>query len=271
MPLRLLPLLCLLAAPAAHACGSAEDPCRIETGRYLIHQPEGRPRGAVVFLHGHGGTALGTMAMAEVVSSVLDRGYAFVAAEGTPRGENGGHGWAFRGGGTRDETAYLAQLFDDLAARQGIDRDAILMAGFSAGGFMTSYLACAHPDMAAAYAPVSGGFWRPMPESCAGPVRLFHTHGWADTTVPLEGRALRSGGGLQGDIWAGVELWRQTDGCTAMRPDTTSAEGPFWRRSWTACAPGASLEFALFPGGHMVPPGWADMVLDWYEALPPAG
>jgi polyhydroxybutyrate depolymerase len=25
---------------------------------------------------------------------------------------------------------------------------------------------------------------------------------------------------------------------------------------------------ALFPGGHGVPAGWADMMLDWYEALP---
>ncbi|WP_240722845.1 polyhydroxybutyrate depolymerase [Poseidonocella sp. HB161398] len=262
----LLLCLSLLLPLPAFACGGTEF-CATSTGRYLLSLPDGPPQGAVVFLHGHGGSAEGSMRNREMAEAVLGRGYALAAAEGMPRGRGNGNSWAFRGGG-RDEPGYFAELFTQLAERHGVPRDRILMAGFSAGGFMTSYLACAEPGIARGFAPVSGGFWRPMPESCAGPVRLFHTHGWSDRTVPLEGRYLGNAGAAQGDIFAGMELWRQANGCDAMRPDQITAEGPFWRRSWTGCTPGSSLEFALFPGGHMVPPGWAGMVLDWFEALP---
>ncbi|WP_108257571.1 alpha/beta hydrolase family esterase [Mangrovicoccus ximenensis] len=131
-------------------------------------------------------------------------------------GQGGGNSWAFRGGG-RDEPGYFAELFGLLETRHGLPRGRILMAGFSAGGFMTSYLACAEPGIVRGFAPVSGGFWRPLPEACAGPVRLFHTHGWGDMTVPLEGRYLRNGTLAQGDIFAGLELWRQANACAAMR------------------------------------------------------
>ena len=134
---------------------------------------------------------------------------------------------------------------------------------------MVTYLACEAPESFAAYAPVSGGFWRPHPAGCAGPVRLLHTHGWSDTTVPLEGRFLGGGRFQQGDIFAGLEIWRAANRCPDQRPDAHAATGPFWRRSWTGCAPGSALELALFPGGHTVPEGWADLALDWFEALPP--
>jgi polyhydroxybutyrate depolymerase len=43
-------------------------------------------------------------------------------------------------------------------------------------------------------------------------------------------------------------------------------EGRVWLRLWSSCAAG-SLAFALHPGGHVVPPGWTDRVLDWFEGL----
>jgi polyhydroxybutyrate depolymerase len=41
----------------------------------------------------------------------------------------------------------------------------------------------------------------------------------------------------------------------------------FWRRSWQRCTDDTALELALFPGGHGVPKGWAEMALDWFEGL----
>jgi len=135
----------------------------------------------------------------------------------------------------------------------------VALGGFANGAFLTAYIACDHPGSFAAYLPVSGGFWRPHPEGCAGPVRLFQTQGWADEVVPIEGRPLRDGELLQGDIFYTLRLFREAGGCDMMRPDAIAMGDAFWRRSWTACAPGASIEFALHPGGHGVPPGWADM------------
>ena len=49
---------------------------------------------------------------------------------------------------------------------------------------------------------------------------------------------------------------------------------PRWGRSgsaaWTDCAAGSALTFVLDPDGHEVPAGWADMALDWFEAVVPA-
>ena len=71
----------------------------------------------------------------------------------------------------------------------------------------------------------------------------------------------------QGDIFAGLEIWRAANGCVDEKPSSTSSTGQFLRRKWSACADGSALEFALFPGGHGVPAGWADMVIDWFESF----
>ena len=134
---------------------------------------------------------------------------------------------------------------------------------------MTHYLACQAPDAFYAYIPVGGAFWRTHPDECNGPVRLLHTHGWTDTTVPLEGRVLRGSDAddpdaiMQGDVYYAMELWRAENGCRQLRGDRFDTDGPFWRRAWVRCDPDTALELALFPGGHTVPVGWAEMIVDW--------
>lgn len=255
-------------------CGRDTGPCEIESGTYRIALPD-TPRAnmpAVMFLHGAGGTGEGILRMAGTVEALTDRGYAVIGPDGLPWGGGRGGGiWNFLPSlereEPRDETAFLTDVVTDTADRYGVDPNQVVLAGFSAGGFMVNYLACDTPEAFAAYAPVSGGFWRPHPETCTGPVRLFHTHGWRDSTVPLEGRPLRGGQWVQGDIFEGLTIWRTANGCDWADPDGYSETGQFQRRRWD-CAPGSALELALFPGGHGVPDGWADMMLDWFEALP---
>ena len=66
-----------------------------------------------------------------------------------------------------------------------------------------------------------------------------------------------------------MAIFREASGCSQMRPDIVSTTGAFWRRSWTSCAVGSALELALHPGGHAIPDGWAPMVADWLDTLPP--
>ena len=98
-------------------------------------------------------------------------------------------------------------------------------------------------------------------------MRLLHTHGWRDQTVPLEGRPLGSIGVEQGDIHETLAMWRRQNDCPKYRADEFVTEGPFWRRIWSTCAAGA-LEFALHPGGHEMPDAWATLAIDWFESLP---
>jgi polyhydroxybutyrate depolymerase len=263
----------LTGGPAQADCAGQSGACDLPTGEYHIALPD-RPVAntpLVVFLHGAGGTGATAIRNSAMLEPMLARGYAVLAPTGSGKfGSGKGRVWRFRGDfGDRDEGGFLQEVVADAARRFGVDDSAVLLSGFSAGGFMVHYLACAQPGSFAAYAPVSGAFWKPHPTTCAGPVRMFHTHGWTDNVVPLEGRYLHNGQVQQGDVFGSLEIWRRANECRENRPDGFDQTGPFLRRTWVRCASGSHLELALHPGGHMVPKGWADMALDWFEALEP--
>lgn len=267
--------VCALALTGSvHAgCGPSPDPCVVDGGQYHASLPDAvdGPIPAIVFLHGAGSSDRAMIDKMELARTATARGYAFLAPDGMSRqGRNGGF-WNFHPDRRplRDERAFLRAVVSDAANRFGVDPDRVILSGFSIGGSMVSYLACAHPDDYAAYAPVAGSFWRPHPKTCAGPVRLLHTHGWRDGTVPLEGREIRQLSGLtQGDVFHALSIWRAANGCTALRADRFSVSDNAWRRAWDRCTPGSALEFVLTPGGHGVPRGWASLMLDWFEGLP---
>lgn len=260
------------ATHAQAACGPSPEACKISGGAYHIALPDASEDAPVaVFLHGAGSNGANVMRNTGLVHAFLDRGYAVLAPSALPRrpGANGGV-WSFYPGWEgRDEPAFLQATVEDAAAQFGTSPDRVLLTGFSAGAFMVTYMACDEPSSFPAYAPLAGAFWEPLPPACEGPVKLFQTHGWLDKTVPLEGRPLRNGEWLQGDVFASLEIWRRANDCPNMAPDRFDETGAFMRRAWTDCAQDSALEFALHPGGHSIPPGWVDMVVDWFETQVP--
>jgi polyhydroxybutyrate depolymerase len=265
----LLALATLTAAPAVAGCNGAADPCRLPDGTYHIVLPDGVTGKvpAILFLHGYGGEGAGTLRNTGMVDRMLRRGYAVIAPDGQPRDNGNGRSWDFHPDrpATRDETAFLIAVADDAAATFGLDRDRMLLSGFSIGGSMTSYVACQAPRAFAAYAPVAGSFWRPHPDACQGPVRLLHTHGTADETVPMTGREIMPDF-VQGNVFEAMEIWAQTNGCASASADETRTQEIYEIRHRTGCLPGTDLTFALHPGGHSIPKGWADLARDWFEA-----
>lgn len=270
---RLAPALALCLAALlpslAHAgCNDDDAPCVLPNGTYHIVLPQGStgPLPAVMLLHGYGGDGAGFVRNTGLITQFLERGYAVIAPDGQLRQNGRGRSWDFHPDrpATRDEIAFLTAVAEDAATRHGVTRDAILLAGFSIGGSMTSYLACQSPQSFAAYAPVAGSFWRPHPVACAGPVRLHHTHGTTDGTVPLTGRAITPDF-VQGNVFDALQIWRQTNGCASMAADQTTRQDIYTLQAWTTCQPGTDLRFALHDGGHSIPKGWAQMALDWFE------
>ena len=267
----------LTLATGAYACAS-DTPCVVGDRAYYIDMPDGAPDAptpAVIYLHGWGGNGAGAMRNTRVVNSFLDRGYAVIAPDGTPREVRSGRSWSFHPNSGRhtDEISFLQAVREDAIARFALDKEQIILSGFSIGGSMVAYTACLSPQSFAAYAPVGGNFWRPHPISCEGPVRLLHTHGWNDGTVPLEGRVVNRLPAddpvafAQGDIFHALNIWRQSNGCRHLKADSMFIDGAYWRRTWTRCEAGSALELALVPGGHRVPDDWADLVIEWFEGL----
>jgi polyhydroxybutyrate depolymerase len=264
----------ILPAHARDGCGGDAGTCTIAEGSYEIALPdaplaEGETRPAVLFFHGAGGTGASVLDKRFWTQPFVEAGYAVIGVNGLMRPGNAfGTGWSFRPEGPqqRDELAFARAVLSDAGKRFRIDRRRVLMTGFSIGGAMVWYLACKEPGLAAAYAPVAGGFWRPHPTRCAGPVDLLHTHGWRDRTVPLEGRPLRGGELMQGDILEGLQLWRQVNGCKGLRPDAFFTDTQFWRRDWTTCESGRMLSLVLHPSDHDdVPMAWAGVARAWFE------
>lgn len=258
---------------ASAGCNDSGEPCLIESGDYHISLPDGLQNGAeapiVIFMHGYGSNGGNTMGNRKLVDPFLDQGYAFIAPNGVPRLNGHGSTWIFHPDQEqrRDELTFMNEVLDDAVEKFNLDRSRVLLSGFSAGAFMTSYLACRAPNDFTAFAPVSGGFWRPHPENCTGPVKLLQTHGWTDGTVPLEGRILANGKFRQGDIFHTLQIWRDTNICDQMRADERTVDGDTWRRKWTHCTKDSALEFVMVPGGHTLPDGWADMAIEWFEGL----
>lgn len=266
----LLILLALCAPLSAVACGRDSD-CPVADGSYRIALPEGWTGGpALLHLHGWGASSASVMGNGGFLGPILARGYAVIAPLGLRwQGGDGPRDWSVADGTPprRDEAAFFGAVLADAATRHGVAEDRVLMTGFSRGGSMVWDIACRRPGLAPAYAPIAGGFWKPLPEACAGPARLFHTHGFADSVVPLEGRRIpiESPEITQGDIHAGLALLRGAAGCP---PNAAGHEigAVLWQKRW-ACEAGA-LTLALHAGGHVVPKGWAAAALDWFEALP---
>jgi polyhydroxybutyrate depolymerase len=194
----LLAALACAAPSAARACGETSD-CPVDGGTYRIRMPDtAAPVGAIVFAHGYQGSSAGTMKSAGLKTMAAERGLALIALDAS------GDDWSIPnapGESTngRDEMAYLDMVVADAVAQFGIDRENIVIAGFSAGGMFTWNALCDRGDAYAGYIPYSGTFWKGPPASCAAGVQnVIHVHGNADRTVPLVGRAI--GETRQGDV-----------------------------------------------------------------------
>ncbi|WP_299809539.1 polyhydroxybutyrate depolymerase [uncultured Roseibium sp.] len=255
-----------LASPAAlsaalsadgETCGE-ETPCELENGEYFIHLPQtlaeirksGEPLGAIFYLHGHRGKALNAVRNKGFQRMADELGVAFVAVQGI----NGTWSFPTAPRNLRDEAVFFDAVLQDLSDRFGVDRHRTLLSGFSSGGFMTWYLACADSGRFAGYAPIAGAFWEPLPRDCPTEAPyLFHVHGTADTVVPLEGRWLGGGKWKQGDVSQSFDVWRRQSGLSGTAPQTET-DGNLKCERWQPVT--GVLELCLHDGGHSVQAGW---------------
>ena len=238
----------VLSAQAGLACG-ADSNCEMGDRHYRIAMPEGHqagtPVGAIVFSHGHRGSAAGVMRNGFMRKLVSDMGLALIATKSKDSGWDIPNAPRRKDSDGSEEYAYFEQVLEDAAARFPIDRDRIVASGFSAGGMVVWNLACARPDLFAGFAPVSGTFWLTPPAECATPTTsIVHIHGDADRTVPLTGRKIRDT--KQGEVAEALAMYQKIGQFGAAQ---TSTSGDLTCQN-RENASGEILEFCLFPGGH---------------------
>lgn len=271
-----LGLLWLATGPLpVMACG-ADTPCTVALGQYYIRLPAtpAPDRPMVVYLHGYAATGKAELGNDGLTAPFLDAGYAVIAPDGQVDQLQGSHlDWGVADGADwrRDDTAFLTDVIADAANRLDLSGRPAVVMGYSRGGSMVWDIACKAPDMARAFAAHAGGFWEPLPDACVGPVRLLHSHGFTDTTLPFEGTKMIWFGYPfeMGGIARGLSIWRRSLGC-AIKADHSIAADGIWQKDWTSCDAGGQITLQLLPGGHGRRKGWSEAVLDWLNTPPAA-
>ena len=238
---------------SANACGG-EQVCSIEEGDYYLIEPSsvaaGEKRPAIFYLHGHRGNALNAVRNPAFQRLADTLKVSIIAVQGV----NGTWSFPTAPRSLRDEFSFFDKLLEAAANHHEIDTRRTMITGFSAGGFMTWYLACQNPKRFAGHAPIAGAFWKPLPDECsaAAPV-IFHVHGRSDKVVPLAGRALGGGRWHQGDVFKSFDVWRRQFNLTKTSPDR-SRDGSLECESWLPSD--GVLELCLHDGGHNLRTEW---------------
>ena len=236
-------LLSIAPRPAS-ACSTSSD-CAVDSGTYRISLPDGdKPMGAIVFAHGYQGSAAGVMKNKSLIKMAADRGLALIAID------PGADDWNLAGApgdsvAPRNEMAYLDAVMADAEQRFGVDPKRAVITGFSAGGMFVWTVICERGDKYAGYIPYSGTFWKGPPASCPALAQnIIHVHGTADTTVPIQGRAI--GATRQGNVMDVLSMYMGDKGF--------SADGDYAIADMTcshaANAIGKRLDLCLFDGKH---------------------
>lgn len=154
----------------------------------------------------------------------------------------------------RDDIAFINAVVRDAVDRFHLDRSKVLISGFSVGGSMTWYIACAEGRAYAGYIPVAGSFWEPYVKTCTLPMpMIYHYHGLADRTVPMEGRQLSRA--RQGNTYESFQLLRRIAECPdAMTLPVRSGE---MTCAHQICG-GATQQLCLHAGDHFIDPAWIE-------------
>lgn len=245
----------LLPLPSLAADCGGDVECRVKDGSYRIELPsQDAAKGVVLFFHGYKSSAEAQMKHRALVEVAHAHGLAFAAVDG----RNGTWSHAGAPAQDRDETGFIAEVFDDLETRFGFSSETIAVSGFSQGASMAWYTLCSQGKRFAGAVTFSGVFWNPLPapEDCAAGIPpVVHFHGRADRTFPLAGRAIGSRF-HQGDTFMSRDIIRKSAGCTMPQPAEKQIGGIACEID-QGCGRG-DIALCIHEEGHRVDPGLLD-------------
>lgn len=233
--------------------------------RYRLYVPatldHTRPVPLVLALHGHGGTGRGMEQLTlGRFDRLADRDGAVIAY---PDGID--HRWNDAlDPSSVDDVAFLVALVEGIGAQHRIDRARVYVTGMSNGGFMSVRLACARPDVFAAFAPVAAGLRGPSCEPSRAVPMLF-VNGTDDPLVTYDGTTVHFGDRVLSDKRTtsdAVAFFAERDGCAdpATRetlPDRDPSDGTVVRvERHAGCRDAAEVRlYRVEGGGHTWPGG----------------
>lgn len=237
--------------PACHA----EIPCPLGERSYHARLPDDWDgvEALPVLMHFHGWGRQGTLIVKHrrIAGATRQRGVLLLAPNGADRT------WRFRPSQTAD-VPFADAVIEDAAGRWPIDRERIMVSGYSFGSAMAWRYACERGAGLWALLAVAGTI--DQQASCgATPRHVRHVHGVSDTVMDFPM-------GPGEDVTHPVALWRRLGGCRATPSSVetwqVSDRDVFRRYRWDGCLDGRSVALDVHRRGHFIPVGWIGYQLD---------
>jgi polyhydroxybutyrate depolymerase len=219
---------------------------------YLVHLPIGyqpnRPTPMILAFHGRKGTGNDI----EAYSGINALGAIAVYPRGLagPDGETAWQGAPMTS--EADDVRFVGELIDRLQATLCVDPARIYATGKSEGGGFTALLACRMPDRIAAFATVSGAFYRGTNSGCATspPVPIVDFHGTGDRVIKYDGGTSHRQHYPAMTDW--LKRWAMHNRCADVA--TKSIGTDVIEMSWQRCAAHSALvHYRIAGGGHTWP------------------
>lgn len=222
-----------LALPA-HACGEGGQ-CQLDKRSYAAKLPPGwdgrSPLPVLLHFHGWGRQGTGVTRNKRIADAAAAAGALLIAPDGLRKS------WAFWSDDRRD-IDFTESVLADVARRWPIDRERIIVSGFSYGSAMAWFLACDQGDRYRAVLGIAGTLPRLEGRDCAtGPITIRNVHGEKDTVMRLHGGE------------DALAFWNALAQCGER---VTTKNGRYRHHAWQGCE--SSLE--VHDGGHWIPKGW---------------
>ena len=254
---------------SAHAFDTEQVPT--DRGNVPLHLPSQMEPGEefplVVSLHGYTGNGSAHENYFNLRSQIDDRRFILCVPNGL-RNSQGDRFWNATDfccdfeGQSPDDSGYLRDLIERVAADHPVDLESIHVVGHSNGGFMSYRMACDHADLIASIASLAGATFD-NPSDCvpSQPVHVLQIHGTNDDVVTYDGSCIIPFFFCYPGALQSISIWSQYNRCDGVIEDVGSLDlvngipGPETTRMSIAegCADQGSAELWTIDGADHGP------------------
>jgi len=264
------------------SCNIGETPSGIIPGTFehnnisrdfIYFSPESLKKEAplVVVLHGYTGSAKTIMEYSKMNELAKEYNFAVLYPQGTVDSDSNAFfnvGYDFHKEVYTDDVGFIAELSRDIQRKYSLSKLNIFITGMSNGGEMSYLMACRHPELFSAAAPVAGmmldGFF--SEHKSKSPIPIFAIFGTKDEVTRYEGDPdNKDGWGAYPAISFTIEYWadkiKYTSTTIDTLPDLNKEDSSFViSTSYLNTENGNEvLYYEVVNGGHAWPGVWGNM------------
>lgn len=198
------------------------------TRKYIYYAPDALPVNAplVVVLHGYTSSAKKIMDYSKMNVLADENNFAVVYPQGTKDTKGNSFwnvGYSFHEGVETDDVDYIVKLVEYLQKKHTLSASNTFLTGMSNGGEMCYLMACKHPEIFAATAPIAGTIFIEFFKNCDSnnPIPIFAVFGTNDAVTNYNGDLNnRDGWGPYHSIPYTVDYWAKAMDYTRVQIDT---------------------------------------------------